>query len=48
MNTGQWNRMEDNFLASYYMFTYTEKNIAWRVDIYAIVNAFYIMKDRRA
>ncbi|KAL7205137.1 hypothetical protein ACSBR2_018124 [Camellia fascicularis] len=41
------NRMEDNFLSSY-LLTYVDKDIARDFDVDSIIDAFYIMKERRA
>ncbi|XP_028105826.1 zinc finger MYM-type protein 1-like, partial [Camellia sinensis] len=41
------NRMEDGFLASY-LITYIEKDIARGFDVDSIIDAFDIMKERRA
>ncbi|XP_028063439.1 uncharacterized protein LOC114266723 [Camellia sinensis] len=41
------NRMEDDFLSSY-LLTYAEKDIAQDFDVDSIIDAFYIMTERRA
>ena len=41
------NRMEDKFLASC-LITYIEKDIAKRIDVDSVIDAFNDMKERRA
>ncbi|KAL7238988.1 hypothetical protein ACSBR2_004978 [Camellia fascicularis] len=40
------NRMEDDFLSTY-LLTYVGKDIARDFDVDSIIDAFYIMKERR-